>query len=505
MLKTNSLRYAAGLALAALALALSAAVHAQSGYTITNLGTLGGTTSAGTAINASGQVAGTAQTTNDAASRAVRWTGAAIINLGSLGGNSSGYGVNDSGQVTGYSYTTFSGTLTHAFRYFGATLTDLGTLGGASSQGLAINASGQVAGNAQTSGAAYHAVRWTGTAATDLGAATGTYTYGNAINTSGQVAGYAAATGTGVLRAVVWTGTTAVNLVSMGGTNSKAEGVNDSGQVTGWADIQGSSAAYHAVRWTGATITDLGTLGGNLSIGFGINRFGAVVGYSTLANGGQRAFVANGNTMTDLNALLPAGSGWTLTAAYAINDYGWITGQGNFNGQALAFLLKPIPVTVSGRIALEGVTNLRGISAAAPLGLFHISFRKPGTTTEVYGADVALTTMAGSAFGTFAAPNSPFGLYDITIKGRKNLRVLLPNVVINGPILLPDATLPAGDANNDNSVDSTDFGLLIGAFNTSASVPGSGYDPAEDFNFDGSVDSSDFGLLIGEFNNVGAN
>ncbi len=503
MLNSNSLRLPAIFALAALALAPPSAVSAQTGYTISNLGTLGGTMSAGTAINATAQVAGTAQTTNNAATRAVRWTDATLTNLGTLGGPSYGYGVNDSGQVAGYANTTLSGSLTHAFRYSGATLTDLGTLGGLNSQGFAINASGQVTGNAQTSGAATHAVRWTGATATDLLAPTGYYTYGLAINTSGQVAGYAANITSGVLRAVSWTGTVSATLATLGGTNSKAEGINDSGQITGWANISGSSGVYHAVRWSGATITDLGTLGGALSIGYGINRYGAVVGYSDAAGGGQRAFLANGSAMTDLNALLPSGSGWVLTAAYAINDNGWITGQGTFNGQPLAYLLKPNPVTVSGRIALEGVANLRSVSAAAPLGTFRVSFRTPGTTTEVFGANVTLTTTAGSAFGMYSIPNAPFGAYDIAIKGSKNLRVLLPGVHVTGPAL-PDAALPAGDGNNDNSVDSSDFSLLIGAFNSDSSISGSGYNAAADFNFDGFVDSSDFTLLIGQFNNVGA-
>ena len=56
----------------------------------------------------------------------------------------------------------------------------------------------------------------------------------------------------------------------------------------------------------------------------------------------------------------------------------------------------------------------------------------------------------------------------------------------------------------DKSVDASDFGTLIGAFNTDGAISGSGYDPTVDFNFDGLVDSSDFGLLIGEFNNTGA-
>jgi len=165
-----------------------------------------------------------------------------------------------------------------------------------------------------------------------------------------------------------------------------------------------------------------------------------------------------------------------------------------------------------GRIALEGVTDLSAVSPYAPLGFFHISFRKQGTTLVLYDYDFALDTTAGSAFGTFSLLNvSRFrlfnvapGFYDVTIKGAKNLRVSLPGVFVGDTTILPDVSLPAGDANNDNSVDSTDFGLLIGAFNTSATLPGNGYDPACDFNFDGSVDSTDFGLLIGNYGQSGA-
>jgi len=43
--------------------------------------------------------------------------------------------------------------------------------------------------------------------------------------------------------------------------------------------------------------------------------------------------------MIDLNSLLPAGSGWVLTDAMAINDSGQIVGNGVINGQSHAYLL----------------------------------------------------------------------------------------------------------------------------------------------------------------------
>ena len=63
-------------------------------------------------------------------------------------------------------------------------------------------------------------------------------------------------------------------------------------------------------------------------------------------------------------------------------------------------------------------------------------------------------------------------------------------------------TLPllVGDANGDNSVDATDFGLLVvSCYNSDRSIPGSGYDPTCDFNGDGTIDATDFGLFVGNY------
>ena len=168
--------------------------------------------------------------------------------------------------------------------------------------------------------------------------------------------------------------------------------------------------------------------------------------------------------------------------------------------------IQVIPSPMTGRVSLEGVMDTTAVSPYAPLGSITVNYRLTGTTATYFSQTVPLRAdTVNKGFADYTLPGVAPGYYDLAIKTPKNLQVVLSNVKVGGPFTLPDVNLIAGDANNDNSVDSTDFGLLIGVFNTTGAVAGNGYDPAEDFNYDGSVDSTDFGILIGDFNTVGAN
>ncbi len=159
------------------------------------------------------------------------------------------------------------------------------------------------------------------------------------------------------------------------------------------------------------------------------------------------------------------------------------------------------PLTLTVNVALEGVPDMAAV--ASRLELVRFEFRAPGGASPQFVRNVLPVPVgAGKASGVCAIPDLPAGTFDLAVKAPRNLQVVVRNVMILGGAG-PNITLPAGDANNDNSVDSSDFTALIGAFNSDASVPGSGYDKTADFNYDGAVDSSDFTLLIGEFNNVG--
>lgn len=106
--------------------------------------------------------------------------------------------------------------------------------------------------------------------------------------------------------------------------------------VAGYATVSG---AAQATIWNGLTATHLGMLGGGSSYAYGIDTLGDAVGSSFNTTGA--AFLYKSGSLTNLNTLIPAGSGWNLTAAYAINDSGLITGEGRINGVTHAYLLRP--------------------------------------------------------------------------------------------------------------------------------------------------------------------
>lgn len=324
-------------------------------YTITDLGTLGGNTSSGYAINASGQVAGSSATATNTFGHAFiispPYTSMVDLGIGRGDAYSFAAGLNESGQVTG---GALSDVVVISPPY--TSLTDLGNFGGvfSSTGGYGINASGQITGWSFLSGSSptdpYHAFIASPpyTNLTDLGTLGGTFSGGYGINKTGQITG-SSATADGTARHVFLISppyTSMVDIGTLGGNIADGFAINDSGQITGESSTP--TTTYHAflVSAPYTSMKDLGTLGGSYSAGKGINNLGYVVGVSYVTgDAAQHAFLYTpANGMVDLNSLLPSGSGWTLIAANAINDAGQITGYGvNPAGAQHAFVLTPPP------------------------------------------------------------------------------------------------------------------------------------------------------------------
>ena len=104
-------------------------------------------------------------------------------------------------------------------------------------------------------------------------------------------------------------------LGTFGGVSTFAHGINNKGQVAGGASSSGDAPVHAFVYTNGMGMKDLGTLGGPNSRAEDINDNGQAVGAAQDPTGATHAFLYDGKTMIDLNALIDPASGWTLVWA----------------------------------------------------------------------------------------------------------------------------------------------------------------------------------------------
>jgi probable HAF family extracellular repeat protein len=259
----------------------------------------------------------------------------------------------------------------HAFVWGNGTMTDLGTLNDVWSQGNWINVSGEVAGYASKPGPSIEAALWTGTTAVNLGAlaplSSGSWSIANGINDSGQVVGYWATSEGQINTAAhpwLYSNGTMTSLPEPSGLTApscKAGAITNSGQIIGSCEAN-NGGTNHPVLWQNGTVTTLGALGGLQVIDLtGINNNGQIVGWGDTSTGVSHGFLDSNGTVTDLgaflpndlndngviigtelnggafiysdgtvqdlNTLIPANSGYTITEAVAINENGQIDAQ----------------------------------------------------------------------------------------------------------------------------------------------------------------------------------
>jgi len=133
------------------------------------LGTLGGPSSYGTALNNAGLAVGFADTPSRDWHAFLYTPGEALKDLGTLGGKVSyASGINNLGQVAGTAMVADGSR--HAFLYdSNKGMVDLGTIGGRYSSATAINDKGVVVGTSETKDRRWHAFVYEGGKMTDLG------------------------------------------------------------------------------------------------------------------------------------------------------------------------------------------------------------------------------------------------------------------------------------------------------------------------------------------------
>ena len=319
-----------------------------------------------------------------------------VTDLGTLGGtNSYAWGINDLGQVVGRSA---SPTGSHAFVYNNGVMSDLGTLGGTYSAAFKINDSGVITGQSSSSeNSSRRAFVYSNGQMTYLGAGLGwnawTESFAISANNSGQVVGYRNYTTSNFPQfPPPWTkatgfvysgGTTTMLSPPAGYDSTEALAINDAGQIAGIyydTTTYPNSQAYAFLDTAGVITTIAAGACGDTAYnyfqsgGFDINSSGDVIGVLEDSGGflyrnGQTTslgtdflcnaindagqIVGNGSAgptlyqdgeFIDLTAASQDNPGWTLSKVTDINNHGQIVGYGyNPSGQRRAFLLDPVP------------------------------------------------------------------------------------------------------------------------------------------------------------------
>ncbi|MBN1239492.1 MAG: hypothetical protein JXB36_13395 [Gammaproteobacteria bacterium] len=318
-----------------------------------DLGTLGGLSSYGAAVNDAGQVTGSA-TTAEGETHAFLYMDGAMLDLGTISGAySKGSDINNQGQIAGIS-TTPEGE-THAFLYTDGMMLGLGTLGDSYSTGDAINEAGQVAG-IYSNEYATHAYLRSEDSSVPLVAADSSYIQPalRALNAAGEVTGSYRVNGS--RRAFLFRNGAAEDLGTLGGDDSAGFAVNDAADVTGSSTT--SDGQSHAFVFADGAMLDVGTLGGDYSIGYAINAAGHVTGVASTADDEYLPFVYRDGEVVPLDVRV---LGATEGVGYAINEAGqvagWYRAFGVFEPHTRAFIATPIDVLLT-RL-LEKVRELR--------------------------------------------------------------------------------------------------------------------------------------------------
>lgn len=268
---------------------------------------------------------------------------AAKVSAAPLNNAGQAVGISDNGAPDPFSLFGL-GVQMRTFLWEEGVLRDIGTLGGPDAvpgPGCNNQHPGVIVGMSYTSSIAnldtgmptLTPYLWNNGTMTNLGTLGGKVGIGQCANNGGQVIGAssldthpaACFTGESGCHAYLWQSGIMTDLGTLGGDNSEAIWINDAGEIAGSADLPGN-ALHDAVRWKEGQILDLGTVSGDAcSRGRAINARGQIVGGSSDCRNFLHAFVwEEGGPMTDLNTVIPPGSGLQLTNAFNINDRGEI-------------------------------------------------------------------------------------------------------------------------------------------------------------------------------------
>src|SRR5262245_6868858 len=319
-------------------------------YSILDIGTFGGPSSAATGLNRFGDVVGSA-TTAAGGSHAFHFRNQELIDLGTLPGGTASHAtaINDRGDIVGYGGINAFGPEFHEFTqgivWRNGEMRSVGALycpctfnvRYGTSMAFAVSDDGWVVGDSQTNRQTFRgAFVWQDAIrplAFDAAAPGDSHAFG--INDIHEVVGDSKA------RAFLLRDGVSRDLGTLPGeATSSARAINNKGQVIGVSTDAGGVAS--AFLWDLGRMRDLGTLPGDAaSEALAINDASDVVGRSGSVDLSQsRAVLWRNGAAIDLTTVV-ATADWTLASATGINDRGQIVGVGSHGGQVRAYLLTP--------------------------------------------------------------------------------------------------------------------------------------------------------------------
>jgi len=370
-------------------------------WTLTDLGTLGGSETFADSINDLGQVVGMSRLAGDTDTHAIFYDNGVMQDLAPINSGdiraSFRLGLNNvgrivSGVVVGDAYypaiyNRQSGETT--------TLGSLGSTSGFTGVATAINDSGVAVGVSYLNSGVRHAFVYRNGAMSDLGSLGG-YSGALSINSSGAAVGFSSDSANGFGRAVIWANNSILDISN--GFESQARGINDFGQVVG--ETLTPTGTHEAFLWSNGTSENLGTLAaGRSSDAFSINNEGNVVGTAEVissitfetnpisgkititTNYQNHAFLYSNGSMLDLNSVISTNSGWELYYAFGINNSDQVLGWGSMDGgdHIRSFILQvPEPGEPTFLTLLAGTFAVWSRSLRLKRFVQPITLKKPG-------------------------------------------------------------------------------------------------------------------------------
>lgn len=133
---------------------------------------------------------------------------------------------------------------------------------------------------------------------------------------------------------------------------------------------------------------------------------------------------------------------------------------------------------MTGRVTISGYANMNGLRV-------NLSWRTPGTTTQVWSRSVNL-----DAAGRYICQVTP-GMYDVWARVANTLGAVVRNINLNGDAVV-DLTLVAGDANYDNIIDDADLTSVILDYGGAPT----NLNGKTDLNGDGTVNDADITIVV---------